>query len=103
MSDIQPPAASTDPQPRSSAVALRYRDDDSAPRVVARGYGDIADTIIERAEAHGVFMHRSPELVRLLVQVNLDDRIPPELYQAVAELLAWVYELERIAAGQQPD
>ncbi|MDA3921254.1 MAG: EscU/YscU/HrcU family type III secretion system export apparatus switch protein [Salinisphaera sp.] len=88
---------------RPQAVALRYRSDDTAPRVVARGYGDIADHIIERAQAHGVFVHRSPDLVRLLVQVDLDDRIPPALYQAVAELLAWIYELERIAAGRDPD
>ena len=46
-------------------------------------------------------MHRSPELVRLLMRVDLDDRIPAELYLAVAELLAWVYQLEADADGRR--
>ena len=50
--------------------------------------------IIERAKAAGVFVHESPELLSLLMQVDLDERIPPELYVAVAELLAWLYRLE---------
>lgn len=82
------------------AVALTYNEGDSAPRVVAKGYGHVADAIIARAAEHGLYVHRSPELVGLLMQVDLDDRIPPELYLAVAELLAWVYELET-AAGRQ--
>jgi flagellar biosynthesis protein len=51
----------------------------------------IAQTIIERALEHGMYVHRSPELVSLLLQVDLDARIPPQLYVAVAELLAWLY------------
>ncbi|MBI2224827.1 MAG: flagellar biosynthesis protein, partial [Betaproteobacteria bacterium] len=45
--------------------------------------------------ASGVYVHESAELVALLMQVNLDDHIPPQLYVAVAELLAWLYRLER--------
>lgn len=86
-------------KPRSHAVALRYQSDDDAPRVVAKGYGDVADAIIAKAQAHGLYTHRSPELVRLLMQVDLETHIPPELYRAVAELLVWVYELEA-AAGR---
>lgn len=82
---------------RRNAVALSYNDSDSAPRVVAKGYGQVADAIIARAEEHGLYVHGSPELVNLLMQVDLDDRIPPELYLAIAELLAWVYELETAA------
>jgi len=81
--------------PRQSAVALTYANDDAAPRVVAKGRGLIAQAIIERARAHGVFVHESRELVSLLMQVDLDARIPPQLYRAVAELLAWVYRLEK--------
>ncbi len=80
---------------RQSAVALAYQGNDSAPRVVAKGRGLIAQAIIERAREHGVFVHESEELVGLLMQVELDQGIPPQLYLAVAELLAWLYRLER--------
>ena len=79
---------------REAAVALAYRDGQSAPQVVARGRGVIAENIIKEARAHGVYVHESPELVSLLMQVDLDQHIPPQLYQAVAELLAWLYKLE---------
>jgi flagellar biosynthesis protein len=79
------------------AVALTYNEGDGAPRVVAKGRGQIAQAIIERAQQAGVYVHESPELVALLMQVDLDQRIPPQLYVAVAELLAWLY---RIEAGQ---
>ena len=79
---------------RQSAVALAYHDSDGAPKVVARGHGALAETIIARAREAGVYVHESPELVSVLMQVDLDTRIPPELYLAVAELLAWLYRLE---------
>lgn len=87
-------ADSEDGRRRGLAVALKYAPGDSAPTVVAKGRGLIADEIIARAKEHGVFVHESPELVTLLSQVNLDDHIPPALYVAVAELLAWLYKLE---------
>lgn len=77
------------------AVALAYRTGETAPRVVARGRGALAEAIIERAREAGVYVHESPELVALLTQVDLDQRIPPQLYLAVAELLAWLYRIER--------
>ncbi len=79
---------------RSRAIALSYHDGDSAPRVVAKGYGVIADTLVRTARDHGVYVHASADLVGLLMHVDLDARIPPALYQAVAELLAWLYQLE---------
>ncbi|MBC7202605.1 MAG: EscU/YscU/HrcU family type III secretion system export apparatus switch protein [Pusillimonas sp.] len=79
---------------RSSAVAITYDKKDSAPKVVAKGYGSLAENIIKTAREHGLYVHESPELVGLLMQVDLDQHIPPELYQAVAELLAWLYALE---------
>ena len=93
----------TDPDPadhnlgqeRSLAIALAYAPGDAAPRIVAKGRGLIADEIIRRAREYGVFVHESPELVTLLMQSNLDERIPPQLYVAVAELLAWIYRLEQ--------
>lgn len=79
---------------RQSAVALRYAEGDAAPVVVAKGRGVLADEIIRRAREAGVFVHESRELVALLMQVDLDQRIPPSLYIAIAELLAWVYQVE---------
>ena len=87
------------PKLHQNAVALAYQTGDLAPKVVAKGRGLVAEQIIERAKEHGVFVHESKELVALLMQVDLDDRIPPALYRAVAELLAWLYRLEQ---GQQP-
>ena len=77
-----------------SAVALTYSQTDAAPRVVAKGRGVMAEQIIARAREHGVYVHESPELVSLLMQIDLDQRIPPQLYIAVSELLAWIYRLE---------
>jgi flagellar biosynthesis protein len=81
--------------PLKSAVALAYLETDAAPRVVAKGRGAIAAEIIARANEHGVYVHESPELVSLLMQVDLDEKIPPQLYVAVAELLAWLYQVEQ--------
>jgi len=78
-----------------TAVALAYREGQIAPKVVAKGRGLIAEEIIKRAKDSGIYVHESSELVALLMQVNLDDRIPPQLYVAVAELLAWLYRLEQ--------
>lgn len=86
----KPPA-----DPLREAVALAYRQTDAAPRVVAKGRGLIAEEIIARAHEHGVYVHESPELVALLTQVDIDQHIPPQLYRAVAELLAWLYRLEK--------
>ncbi len=76
------------------AVALAYQSHEPAPRVVAQGRGLIAQAIIQRAKEHGVFVHESEDLVGLLMQVELDQHIPPQLYLAVAELLTWLYRLE---------
>lgn len=80
------------------AVALAYLAGDAAPQVVAKGRGLLAQEIIARARENGIFVHESRELVALLMQVDLDSHIPPALYRAVAELLAWLYHLE---SGQQ--
>lgn len=81
------------------AVAMAYSPDDGAPRVVAKGSGVSAEALISLAGEHGVYVHQSPELVNLLMQVDLDSEIPPELYQAVAEILAWLYALDQELGG----
>jgi flagellar biosynthesis protein len=91
--DVPPEAVDKDD--RQAAVALTYEVADGAPRVVAKGQGLVAQEIIRRAREAGVFVHESPQLVSLLMQVNLDERIPPALYVAVAELLTWIYQVEQ--------
>ena len=88
---------------RRRAVAMRYRAGEAnAPRVVAKGQGVIADRIIELARVHGLHVHEDPDLVALLGALEVDTDIPPELYRAVAEVLAFVYRLDR-RLGESPD
>ncbi len=88
---------------RQNAVALAYGAGDAAPKVVAKGQGLVAEQIIARARDAGVFVHESKDLVSLLMEVNLDRQIPPALYRAIAELLAWLYYIESAqATGQAP-
>ncbi len=89
-----PVAPTPAPAPTQSAAAITYRSDSGAPRIVAKGRGMVAEQIIARAREHGVAVHQSKELVALLMQVELDAQIPPALYRAVAELLAWLYQIE---------
>lgn len=93
-------AAPRQPGPRPGAVALSYDSGETAPRVVAKGYGTLAEAIVRCAREHGLHVHESPELMGLLMQVDLDRHIPPQLYLAVAELLAWLYTLET-RAGEE--
>lgn len=76
------------------AAALSYKQGYYAPVVVARGRGVAAEAIIACAREAGVYVHESPELVNLLMQVDTDQHIPPELYRAVAEVLVWLQWLE---------
>ena len=85
---------------RPSAVALSYRDKGGAPVVVAKGYGAVADSIMRAAREHGLFVHSSPELNQLLMRIDLDEQIPPPLYAAVAEVLAWIWQIDR---GEIPE
>ena len=94
------------PPPPRAAGALSYPGGDAgAPQVVAKGRGAIADAIIARARQAGVYVHESPQLVQLLMNVDLDAQIPPALYVAVAELLAWLWRIEQgedAAAAPRP-
>lgn len=95
MSPTKRPSTLASPaRPKQAAVALAYRGGEAAPKVVAKGHGLVAEQIIERAKEAGVFVHESKELVSLLMDVDLDRQIPPALYRAIAELLAWLYHVE---------
>ncbi len=80
---------------RKKAVALRYQPElEQAPRVVAKGSGEVAEQIIARAKEHGVPMQEDPSLVNILSKIEIDNQIPPELYRVVAEVLSLVYRLD---------
>ena len=76
------------------AVALQYdQEKDGAPKVIAKGRGEIAEKIIEIARAHNLPLYEDQNLVQILEALELETAIPPELYRAVAEVLAFVYRL----------
>ena len=81
--------------PTAIAVALRYQaGKDGAPRVVAKGVGIIAQRIREIAEEHKIVMVENPAIAQMLWRTTeLNEEIPVELYQAVAEILAMVYRI----------
>jgi flagellar biosynthesis protein len=78
-----------------SAVALRYRpeDGDSAPVVVATGRGAIAEEILRRARENDVPLRQDPALADALATLDIGMSIPPELFRAVAEVLAFLYKM----------
>ncbi len=80
---------------RPSAVALRYQPEapylDAAPRLVAKGQGLLADRILDLAKAHGVPVQRDADLLAALEPLDVNKLIPPELFKAVAIMLAALY------------
>ena len=81
---------------RKQAVALRYRPDkDASPRVAAKGSGRVAEKIIELARKHGIPVKDDPDLLEVLSKLEIEEEVPPTVYVAVAELLAFVYSLNR--------
>jgi flagellar biosynthesis protein len=85
------------------AVALRYeRASEDAPRVVAHGQGRVAETILAFARANGVPVHEDADMVELLSACELGAEISPELYEVVAQLLAFLYRTnERLVREEQ--
>lgn len=85
---------------RKQAVALTYEQEKlEAPYVSAKGEGELAEKIIHLAKAHDIPIQEDPSLVSLLAQLNLNEAIPPDLYQVVAEVFAFIYRLDQ----NQPD
>ena len=84
-------------QSKLKAVAIKYDvKKDNAPRIMAAGRGLVADQILKLADEHNVPFCEDPDLVALLSKLQFDYEIPPELYSLVAEVLAFVYELEKL-------
>ncbi|HEU5138543.1 MAG TPA: EscU/YscU/HrcU family type III secretion system export apparatus switch protein [Bacillales bacterium] len=81
---------------RKQAVALTYEQEKrDAPYVSAKGEGELAEKIIRLAKEHEIPIQEDQSLVSLLAQLNLNDAIPPDLYQVVAEVFAFIYRLDQ--------
>ena len=81
---------------RKEAVALKYDvETTTAPVVVAKGKGQIADNILQKAKDHDVPIQEDPTLVQLLGELDINDSIPENLYNAVAEVFAFVYNVDK--------
>lgn len=82
-------------KPVQEAVAIRYdREKEDAPRVIAKGKGVVAEQLMAIARRHAVPVYQNQTVTQLLMAVELDREIPPELYQAVANVLAYIYRLD---------
>jgi flagellar biosynthesis protein len=78
------------------AVALKFdQNKDDAPKLTALGKGLVADNIVKKAKENNVPIQEDPTLVELLSQLNINETIPEELYQAVAEVFAYIYQIDK--------
>jgi flagellar biosynthesis protein len=85
-------------QNKKQAVALKYDGHETnAPIVVAKGRGDVAEKIVTLANSHNIPVQEDASLVQLLSSLEIDESIPPELYEVVAELFAFIYRLDKEA------
>ncbi|MFW5790172.1 MAG: EscU/YscU/HrcU family type III secretion system export apparatus switch protein [Halanaerobiaceae bacterium] len=77
------------------AAALGYDlEKDSAPKILAKGKGDIAEKILKKAEEKNIPIQTDQDLVKTLLALEIGQEIPVELYEVVAEILAFIYSLE---------
>lgn len=78
------------------AIALEYNKGLNAPKVVATGKGCVADNIIKKAHENNIPVHEDQKLANNLVELNLGDEIPQDLYEAVAQVLAFIYDVDKL-------
>ena len=84
------------------AVALRYEPQrQQAPKVVAKGRGFVAENILAAAQKNAIPVYQNKSLVNMLMALELDREIPPELYRTVAEVLAYVYRIDKRHQNQR--
>ena len=82
--------------PQRKAVALKYEAErDLAPKVIAKGRGHVAEHILETAQKNSVPVYQDKTLVNMLMALEIDREIPPELYKAIAECMAYVYKMDK--------
>ncbi|QGQ46873.1 EscU/YscU/HrcU family type III secretion system export apparatus switch protein [Metabacillus sediminilitoris] len=83
-------------QNEKKAIALKYENEkEHAPKVIAKGNGLVAKEILDTAEKHEIQIHENPALVELLDSLEIHQQIPEELYEAVAEIFAFIYKLDK--------
>ena len=80
--------------PEQQAVALGYQPGTPAPKVLSQGRGLMAQAIVDRARELGIPTRSEPALVEFLMQLDINAWVPPEMYAAVAQVLAWAYEVD---------
>lgn len=79
-----------------TAAVIRHKEEiDKAPIVIASGKGYVAQKIIEKAKEHEIPIQEDPMLVSNLIDMDLGDNIPPQLYSVIAEILLMIEELEK--------
>ena len=84
------------------AVAIKYDvKNDRAPRVTAKGRSLVADRILAEARKNGISVYQNKSLVNMLMALEIDREIPPELYRTIAEVLAHVYRIDRHAGDRR--
>ena len=92
------PEPETDETAEKKAVALKYEPEKNvAPKVIAKGKGYVAENILSFAQKSAIPVYQNKSLVNMLMALELDREIPPELYTVVAEVLAYVYRMDKKA------
>lgn len=81
---------------KKTAVALSYDPDETAPKIIATGKGQLAERIVDRAKEADIPIHKDEALADTLSRLELGSYIPPELYEIVAEILVFVDRMDRI-------
>ncbi|MDD9270267.1 EscU/YscU/HrcU family type III secretion system export apparatus switch protein [Paenibacillus sp. GCM10023248] len=93
-----------EPTPIKKAVALRYSPEtQKAPTLIAKGKGQVAEAILQKAIDNGIPIQEDSSLVEVLSKLDLDQEIPPELYQLVAEVLSFIYRSDNRMRAQRND
>ncbi|MEC0231590.1 EscU/YscU/HrcU family type III secretion system export apparatus switch protein [Paenibacillus alba] len=92
MTNPRNPSTKPEATPIKKAVALRYSPEmQKAPTLIAKGKGHMAEAILQKAKENGIPIQEDSSLVEVLSKLDLDQEIPPELYQLVAEVLSFIY------------
>mgnify|MGYP001164609393 FL=1 len=84
---------------KKKAVALSYKEGYVAPKVVAKGRGLLAEKIVEKGKEKDVHIYKDENLVEELLRLDLNEEIPPSLYEAVAKIILFVYQLDKEKEG----
>ncbi|MFW5985009.1 MAG: EscU/YscU/HrcU family type III secretion system export apparatus switch protein [Halanaerobiaceae bacterium] len=82
-------------KPIKKAAALKYdHNNDRAPKIVAKGEGQLAEKIIKKAAEEDIPLRENKDIIDVLLKLNIGEEIPRELYQVIAEILSFIYQLE---------